>query len=96
MKDVHIADFATAFDTAKGDREMEMKLYYLFNEEMRKAIRGRICTRDRMAKLYPIFREINIETDEIEREWAEFERKDKERAGKLMLKKSRQKKRNVE
>ena len=51
------------------------KLYGLFNSEMQKAVReGRICTPERMAVLYPIFREINDETDANIRDEQEFER----------------------
>lgn len=55
--------FAEAILNAKG--ELYKTLYLHFSEEMNKALKGRICTPERMAKLYPMFREINIETEEI-------------------------------
>lgn len=39
------------------------ELWYEFGKEMRKATEGRIATPERMAILYPIFREINEEQD---------------------------------
>lgn len=52
----------------------------LFNEELRRAVdHGRICTPERMAILYPILRDINIEQEEIQRIWDEDIRRDEER-----------------
>ena len=65
--------FADAILNAEG--ELYTTLYKHFADEMQKASKGRICTPERMAVLYPIFREINIEQDEIKREWAIEERK---------------------
>lgn len=42
-------------------------LWQRFGKEMDRATRGRICTPERMNFLYPIFREINLEMDEIKR-----------------------------
>jgi hypothetical protein len=54
---------------------LQHKLYLHFCEEMRKAVdHGRICTPERMAVLYPIFREINREMDEIDAHWKSFDR----------------------
>ena len=61
------------------------ELYQHFSSELHKAVKGRICTPERMALLYPIFREINIEQDEIERyhrqEALKFARKEAKRRG---------------
>jgi len=52
---------------------------------MNKAVNGRICTPERMVLLYPIFREINAEMDEIN---AETER-DKRRLERRKTKEAR-------
>jgi hypothetical protein len=53
---------------------------------MRKAVEGRICTPERMARLYPIFREINVEMDGINDYWAKIRRKQKVRLEKKQQK----------
>lgn len=49
----------------KADQKEHLELATYFTSEMHKAIEGRICTNERMIALYPIFREINLEMDEI-------------------------------
>lgn len=60
--------FAVAITSAKHCDPLYLQLRQHFADEMNKAVKGRICTPERMAKLYPIFREINLETDEIKLE----------------------------
>jgi hypothetical protein len=60
---------------AKNMTPLYTQLYKHFCDEMRKAVNGAICTPERMAKLYPIFREINIEAEENRKWHAEMERK---------------------
>lgn len=55
--------FADAILNAEG--KLLSVLTAHFTDEMNKAIEGRITTPKRMAKLYPIFREINFEMEEI-------------------------------
>lgn len=63
-------------------------LYKHYTDEMMKAVNhGRICTSERMAILYPIFREINIEQEEIRAEHEQFEREAKQAAKKTEVKK---------
>ena len=73
MKDT--ANFGEMYEAAKGDFKLRMKLSQHFMDEMDKAQEGRICTPERMAALYPIFREINDEQDEIEAYWRSVEAK---------------------
>lgn len=73
--------FAEMITTVEFGSELYLKLASHFSDEMRKAVnQGRICTPERMALLYPIFREINIEMDEIDKYWRKMEIKDKTRA----------------
>lgn len=61
--------FALALEKAESSLPLMSSLKELFSSEMEKAIfRGRILMPERMAKLYPIFREINIELSEIDAE----------------------------
>ena len=64
IKDAKV--FAEAILNAEFGSQLFHKLCGHFADEMYSAIKGRICTPERMAVLYPIFREINIEMDEIE------------------------------
>lgn len=79
---VHNATFtanhwAASFESIEQGKEPELPFTARnFSDEMYKAIKGRICTPERMATLYPIFREINEETEEIIRNEKEFERQD--------------------
>lgn len=75
VKPLTAEKFADILGAAMGDSKLLMQLYLLFNKEMQKAVtKGRICTPGRMAILYPIFREINEETDENDRYWDRVER----------------------
>lgn len=68
--------FADAVATVDRDSPLYKELYALFNREMEKAVkRGRICTPERMALLYPIFREINAEQDEMSAELLNYTRR---------------------
>lgn len=81
--------FAEMIKTVEFGSELYLKLSFHFSDEMRKAVnQGRICTPDRMARLYPIFREINIEMDEIDKHWRKMEIKDKKRAERKAKKKA--------
>lgn len=64
--------FVSAITSAEFCDPLYMQLVSHFADEMRKAIKGRICTPERMALLYPIFREINQETDETEAYWRQI------------------------
>ena len=71
---------AQAFEAAMNAVEFGSPLYFdltrHFADEMRKAVsHGRTCTTERMVLLYPIFREINIEMDEINVYWEKERRK---------------------
>lgn len=67
--------FAKAVTTIKDRNPLYYALARHYSDEMFKAVNhGRICTPERMALLYPIFREINLETDEIKAEEARDER----------------------
>jgi hypothetical protein len=72
--------FAEAILNAEG--ELYTTLYKHFADEMNKAVKGRICTPERMALLYPIFREINIEMNEIKTYWDREEMKEARRKAK--------------
>lgn len=61
--------FADAILNTEFGNPLYMQLAKHFSDEMYKALKGRICTPERMALLYPIFREINIEMDEINTYW---------------------------
>ena len=60
--------FADSITNADFFSPLYAQLVKHFSDEMHKAVKGRICTPERMAKLYPIFREINAEMKEIEKE----------------------------
>ena len=72
--------FADAILKAEG--ELYKTLLNHFVSEMDKARKGRICTPERMAALYPIFREINIEMNEINAYWDRQEIKEARRMAK--------------
>ena len=57
-------DFEKAITRTAFMSDVYRDLVKAFCFEMHNALTGRICTRERMAKLYPIFREINIEQEE--------------------------------
>src|SRR4051812_46398158 len=77
--------FAEAILKAEGP--LHHKLYRHFCEEMRRAVdHGRICSPERMTILYPIFREINLETDDINAFWAEVSRREKRRQARKAVK----------
>ena len=78
--------FAETILTVDSSSPLYFQMWRLFCEEMHKAIRGCIATPERMARLYPIFREINIETEESDKLWAELETKDKRREERKKLK----------
>ena len=72
--------FAAAITSLEAGSPLYSKLYLHFSEEMRKAVdHGCICTPERMAKLYPIFREINMEQEDSQKYWEDWERKDRQR-----------------
>ena len=78
--------FAIAIQSADHG-QLYRDLYKHFCDEMYKAVKdGRICTPERMAALYPVFREINVEQDEIKVYWDDFERKDARRQERKALK----------
>lgn len=82
--------FADAIKLVDIPSPLAMVLVRHFTDEMTKAANeGRICTPERMVKLYPIFREINIEMEEIKAENAEFEREAQERETKKQAKKNK-------
>ena len=74
--------FAEVVQNVEWASPLCFQLQRHFADEMYKAIEGRICTPERMALLYPIFREINIEQDEIKREFNAMERKNRQREAK--------------
>ena len=63
--DAETKKFAERLLKAEAGDKQHLALANHFAEEMRKAVEGRICTPERMIALYPIFREINIEQEEI-------------------------------
>ncbi len=61
--------FVKAITELPTPSPLALKLFSHFCDEMNAAVEyGRICTPERMAKLYPIFREINMEMDDMETE----------------------------
>lgn len=85
--------FVDAVKNIDRPSALSMTLYRHFAEEMRKAVdNGCICTPERMASLYPIFREINIEQEETARIFENNERKYKERDAKKLARKTEVKK----
>lgn len=78
--------FADAILNAEFGSPLYHQLARHFADEMYKAIKGRICTPERMAVLYPIFREINIEMDEINAYWDKVELKEARRKAKREVK----------
>jgi hypothetical protein len=68
------AVFGQAILNAEIGSPLYLQMARHFADEMFKAVNhGRICTPERMAGLYPIFREINVEMDEINLHWREKE-----------------------
>lgn len=66
MKKKEIDAIINTFRTADQMGDDYKKAWYHFGETMAKAMRGRICTPERMATLYPIFAEIADEVDEAD------------------------------
>lgn len=59
------------FVKAVGNDKEHSRMYQHFNDVFRYVSRrGRICTPERMAQLYPVLREIYDEAVEIEEYWA--------------------------
>ncbi len=67
--------FVLALNNAEFMSPLYIQLCRRFGHEMDKAIKGRILTPGRMIALCPIFREINIETDELDAEYQKEEAK---------------------
>lgn len=64
--------FQRALRNADDDAEMQLKQY--FTRVMRFAVdEGRILDPERMARLYPIFKEVCDEIEEIEAYWSNVE-----------------------
>lgn len=78
--------FAESILNAEFGSPLYHQLAKHFAVEMDKARNGRICTPERMALLYPIFREINIEMDEINAYWDKVELKEARRKAKMEAK----------
>ena len=78
--------FAEAIINADFGSPLYFQLVKHFSAEMDKASNGRICTPERMAKLYPIFREINLEMDEINAYWDKEDAKEARRRAKREVK----------
>jgi hypothetical protein len=72
MNEAEFADALKALELGY-DAQLLRTVCDTFTREMERARLGRICTPERMAKLYPIFREINEEMERIEAEWDALE-----------------------
>ncbi len=87
VEEIPMRDLTGGETFGRAIKNAEGNLYHAlirhFTDEMNKAVKGRIITPDRMEKLYPIFREINIEMDEINTAWHREELKRARREAKL-------------